>query len=305
MRELKSAMKILNTRFTYDYAPHVAIKTEETIAGLLERDKSLISDEFTLVKAYLGGLLYTNSGWAGGEDIAQRIKRAQDAIDEITGKKNKNYIFLCQDVYENVKKINFYRNLVFTPHYSSHGFSVIPHYTLRYDDALIRKQKSYLFSFMGATHTHPIRKRLTDLYPDSCFSSGDCWGGDMDFSQIKIDRYVSLLGNSCFSLCPRGAGISTIRLFESMSMGAIPVIISDRYKPPLSDQVDWRSFSVTIKENKLNKIENVLKSFTADTIREMSQKTLDVYHKYFSNTNLHQTIIIELNKRSPGTCITQ
>jgi hypothetical protein len=48
----------------------------------------------------------------------------------------------------------------------------------------------------------------------------------------KAEEYVNILKRSIFSLCPSGSGPNSIRLWESIGFGSIPVIISDTYLPP-------------------------------------------------------------------------
>jgi hypothetical protein len=48
----------------------------------------------------------------------------------------------------------------------------------------------------------------------------------------EIVAYNRLLSQSLFSLCPGGAGPNTLRLWESLGAGAIPVVLSDRYEFP-------------------------------------------------------------------------
>lgn len=48
-----------------------------------------------------------------------------------------------------------------------------------------------------------------------------------------VHTYNDLLCRSTFSLCPEGAGINTIRLWESLAVGAIPVIILGKPHIPM------------------------------------------------------------------------
>lgn len=48
-----------------------------------------------------------------------------------------------------------------------------------------------------------------------------------------VHVYNDLLCRSTFSLCPEGAGINTIRLWESLAVGAIPVIIVSKSGIPM------------------------------------------------------------------------
>lgn len=52
-------------------------------------------------------------------------------------------------------------------------------------------------------------------------------------SNNDIHIYNDLLCRSVFSLCPEGAGINTIRLWESLAVGAIPVLILGKPHVPM------------------------------------------------------------------------
>ena len=46
------------------------------------------------------------------------------------------------------------------------------------------------------------------------------------------DAYVATLQHSCFALCPAGTGPNSIRLWEALGFGAIPVILADALALP-------------------------------------------------------------------------
>jgi Exostosin family len=124
----------------------------------------------------------------------------------------------------------------------------------------------YNFGFLGG-NTTGLRGRIYDkLKPhekkDNSFikiQGIDFWKTFNDGSQrsIKLD-YVSFLKNTKFILCPRGYGVGSVRLFESMKAGRVPVIISDRYVLP--EGVDWSGCSVRIRERDIDKIPKILES---------------------------------------------
>lgn len=66
-------------------------------------------------------------------------------------------------------------------------------------------------------------------------------GADVGSSSI---RYSFLMGNSHFCLVPRGRGWWTVRLFEAIHAGCIPVLLSDEVELPFQDIVSWETFSV-------------------------------------------------------------
>jgi Exostosin family len=47
-----------------------------------------------------------------------------------------------------------------------------------------------------------------------------------------LNRYITVLQQSAFILCPIGKGPSSMRIFEAMRAGRAPVIISDAWDPP-------------------------------------------------------------------------
>jgi len=48
----------------------------------------------------------------------------------------------------------------------------------------------------------------------------------------EAGAYATTLQRSCFALCPSGSGPNSIRLWEALGYGAIPVIHSDRLQLP-------------------------------------------------------------------------
>jgi hypothetical protein len=105
------------------------------------------------------------------------------------------------------------------------------------------------------------------------------------------DKYIKMIGDSYFSLCPRGTGISTVRLFESVYMNSIPVIIADGYKKPISDIINWDDFSITIKEEDIDKLEDIINSITNDEIIKKQEKIKFINDNYINNN------IIEIIKK--------
>ena len=56
--------------------------------------------------------------------------------------------------------------------------------------------------------------------------------------RTKEEEFRDVLSQSVFSLCPSGSGPNTIRLWEFLAMGTIPVVLSSTWQPP-GDQRLW------------------------------------------------------------------
>jgi len=91
-----------------------------------------------------------------------------------------------------------------------------------------REHHRYLFSFRGTLHSHPVRQRMFDALSDEPNSL--MVNNTKDFHSHTDEEkqlYVKDLIDSQFVLCPRGSSPNSYRLFEAMSTGRCPVIISD------------------------------------------------------------------------------
>lgn len=104
---------------------------------------------------------------------------------------------------------------------------------------------------------------------------------------LKTLAYNTVLMNSRYSLCPSGSGPNSIRFWESLAVGAIPVLLTDTLELPElkdgEDSKDWNDVIVILKENELNKLDSVLKSIDSDKELEMRKNCINVYHHFKNN----------------------
>jgi hypothetical protein len=102
-----------------------------------------------------------------------------------------------------------------------------------------------LFSFIGG-RTHRCRDPLFDLRdPEAVveFPAGFVFydPSSTDFA-ARRNHFVATVRRSRFVLCPRGQGTSSIRLYETLAAGRVPVIIADDWVPPSG--IDWPAVSI-------------------------------------------------------------
>jgi hypothetical protein len=86
-----------------------------------------------------------------------------------------------------------------------------------------------LFSFVGSL-THRCRQPLLGVtHPDAIVevsSAFTFWDRSLS-DQRRRRRFREVMSRSMFILCPRGRGTSSIRLYEALAAGRVPVVISD------------------------------------------------------------------------------
>lgn len=133
--------------------------------------------------------------------------------------------------------------------------------------------RKYLFSFIGArANQYYLTKArnwiLNSLTrnPHGLVLGRDSWHyqkvvydhqikgttGSIDAEKLldssAADQFRETLNQSTFSLCPSGSGPNSIRLWESIGAGCIPVILADTWAPPGNPRL-WEMAAVFCKED--------------------------------------------------------
>lgn len=118
--------------------------------------------------------------------------------------------------------------------------------------------------------------------------------------EIKSERqdlFLDITSRSKFTLCPRGYGATSFRLYEAMQLRSVPIYIYYN-KPyiPFSDELDWNKLAVLIDANDLSNIDHVLKSITDEKYNEMLNYIEKTYPKYFTLNGMCDKILQTLKK---------
>ena len=185
-----------------------------------------------------------------------------------------------------------------------------PLYAVNVDDSARRKglalgkdprSKKYLASFIGAHMPHYLsdsRLRLEFLRKNPNFYikiTGDQWHFDgivyghqvegkplADVYQIddSVTEYNRVLSDSVFALCPAGAGRNTIRLWEAMAVGAVPVLLDE---PPLFPQrgslppIDWDKIVIQLSIEDIPDLPLILRRIPMDEIKARQRLAMEAY----------------------------
>ncbi len=211
--------------------------------------------------------------------LIEKLSRLQDEL-----KKYKKIITVCQhirmlefeSIFDEVGITDIFwshttkdQNLLPSyPHISLHPFPLYPVQAI--DIEAKETEKKYLYSFVG---TRPNKSYLTDSRNKIIDSLSDDSRGliiarnQWHYNKIVYDHQVlkkvkkadGLIDNSAseefkqvmqqsvFALCPSGSGPNSIRLWEAIGLGAIPVVLADTYLPP-GDRALWDEATVICSE---------------------------------------------------------
>jgi hypothetical protein len=156
-------------------------------------------------------------------------------------------------------------------------------------------QPDLLFSFVGSEYTHPIRKQIMALkhpraYLEDIGSKTDYMRYHASEDERKAFRhhYDLTLRRSKFGLCPPGMACSSVRFFETLRAGRVPVLMADEYSPPPGP--DWSTCCVTIPSRDVACIPRHLEELEPRA-EEMGQAAQAVYAEWFSPARFFTRVV--------------
>lgn len=116
-----------------------------------------------------------------------------------------------------------------------------------------------------------------------------------ELTHKNTKHYNTMLSNSVFTLCPEGGGINTIRIWEALAVGSIPVLIVSVAEIPmlLSIHPDLYKCCYIIYRHNIFTLFEKLKRLRLDTdkINKMSELCIHVYNDIRNRTTFENQYI--------------
>jgi glycosyltransferase involved in cell wall biosynthesis len=97
----------------------------------------------------------------------------------------------------------------------------------------------------------------------------------------SVRSYNDVLSNSRFSLCPAGAGPNTLRLWESLAVGSVPVLLGPAPRLPEGGTlppIDWEAIVLRVADDQIPDLPRILGSVPIEEVRRRQQLGLQAYH---------------------------
>jgi hypothetical protein len=113
--------------------------------------------------------------------------------------------------------------------------------------------RSRVAAALGRCRTKSVCCRLTDGYFHMTY--------DLARQQALRDEYVGLIARSRFVFCPRGDGLTSLRFFETLAFGRIPILLADQAALPLESDIPYDEFVVRVPERDVENWEVYLDAF--------------------------------------------
>ncbi|MGB8367490.1 MAG: exostosin family protein [Candidatus Babeliales bacterium] len=164
------------------------------------------------------------------------------------------------------------------------------------------EKKDILYSFIGL-ESHPTRKKIFALprRSDVIIKRRSAWHFYLRNEKAILLRwserreqerkeYQNTLTRSRFSLCPRGTGPSTIRFWESLQAGAIPVLLADAMALPKIEGINWDDCIIRILEKNISSVDHIIRAISSEKEIAMRENCLRAFALSCASDNFVQTI---------------
>ncbi len=204
-----------------------------------------------------------------------------DYINNITNGLNKNKIFIINSHELSFVNFDVIKDfIIFSGGYLNNRnyYKMIDIPILTKNNSDISNEKEYKYSFMGSLRTNSIRIGLYEKYKDNnnfIFELPNFRKfKNSDEENQNINDYFNLISKSYISLCPSGFYENTIRLYESMKMGTVPLIITKKDIRPFKEFINWDEFSIYI--NDISDIDKL--DYSKEELILMGEKAKTIYY---------------------------
>jgi len=188
-----------------------------------------------------------------------------------------------------------------------------PLYAVNYEDELrnitfkdidlLKVRRDILYSFQGAYNSNwyltDIRKRIFETkHPNNCYVKhiGN-WHFDnvvysskqnnkfelneTDSDYVRTQKYNELLISSRYSLCPSGSGPNSIRFWEALATGSIPILLADTLELPQHEL--WDSAIVKLNEKDIGILTDILSNISTSDEESRRANCLKIYQHFRMN----------------------
>lgn len=105
------------------------------------------------------------------------------------------------------------------------------------------------------------------------------WGGN-PHDPLLIEQFEDNMINSHFNICNRGNGNFSMRFYQTLSCGRIPILLNTDMVLPFENEINWDDVIIVANNNK-ELVEKLLHYWNNKNIVKMQIKCKEIYDTYF------------------------
>lgn len=133
--------------------------------------------------------------------------------------------------------------------------------------------------------------------------SGNSATAEKSQEELRKEFVENLLGSD-YALDVRGDANASIRLFEILALGRIPVIVDTERNFPFADKLDYRTFAFVVDFRDLQKLPHMVAKFHSNLTEEeflgMQKAARDAYVNFFRVDHMTRPLIEEIRAKLSG-----
>lgn len=144
--------------------------------------------------------------------------------------------------------------------------------------------------FCGLVNSH--RENIINAFRQASGVSADFiirdqfWGGNPHNHDI-VNDFNNNLKENAFIICQRGAGNFSMRFYQTLAAGRIPVLVNTDMDLPFNSKIRWQDHIVFEKDAEAC-VKKVMEAFESGRYISMQQSCASLFHAYFSDQYFFQ-----------------
>ena len=125
------------------------------------------------------------------------------------------------------------------------------------------------------------------------------WKRDKSTNTLKRrSEFLSTVSESRYLICPRGDGNQSLRFYETLSAGRVPILIDTKIRLPLEAQLDYNKFIIKLKiydsiDIWRRKILDFESLYNETEFKFLSKEIGEFYDKNLSMYNFYRNLFID------------
>jgi hypothetical protein len=115
------------------------------------------------------------------------------------------------------------------------------------------------------------------------------WGGRPHAPDL-VNDFLENIKTSHFTVCNRGAGNFSMRFYQTLACGRIPVLVNTDMEFPFADEIDWSSI-IVVANTEAELIDKIVECWNARDVIAMQRNCRTVFDSYFAGATFFDKVL--------------
>ena len=142
-----------------------------------------------------------------------------------------------------------------------------------------------------------FRLKSSFAFGPSGLNTGRTTESNTDFRKNFVDNIL----DSDYTLCVRGIGNNSIRFFETLCCGRIPIFVNTDSTLPYDTIIEWKKLCIWVEEKDIDRIGEIVAKFHQATTEEefinLQKKAREVWQEYLSPVGFYKNLSLLIKHR--------